>query len=81
MHRTVASLVIAGVMVAGPAWGQSLGTFRWQLQPYCNVVTVNVEQQGSAYVISGSDDQCSSAGGRAAVTGTAFGNPDGSDHQ
>jgi hypothetical protein len=30
------------ISVVGDAGAQSLGTFRWQLQPYCNVVTVAI---------------------------------------
>jgi len=75
-----------GVMMAGavmvaagaaPGDAQSLGTFRWQLQPYCNVVTVQVEQRGAVYTLDGFDDQCGAAQ-RATVVGLATPNPDGS---
>ena len=56
---------------------QSLGTFRWQLQPYCNVLTVVVTQVGSVYRVEGTDDQCGAATS-ASVIGTAFQNPNGS---
>jgi hypothetical protein len=56
---------------------QSLGTFRWQLQPYCNVLTVVVTQVGAVYRVEGTDDQCG-ATTRASVIGTAFQNPNGS---
>lgn len=56
---------------------QSLGTFRWQLQPYCNVLTVTVTQVGAVYRVEGTDDQCGAAT-RASVIGTAFQNPNGS---
>lgn len=59
------------------ASAQSLGTFRWQLQPFCNVVTVNVIQQGGIYTLDGSDDQCGAAA-HATVAGTAILNPNGS---
>ena len=70
--------LIAGAMlaVAANAGAQSLGTFTWQQQPYCNLITVNVVQQGSVYQLDGYDDQCG-AGTRAAVTGMAFPNPNG----
>lgn len=58
------------------AQGTSLGTFRWQLQPYCNVLTVAVVQQGTNYHVDGSDDQCG-ASRLAGVVGLAFVNPDG----
>ena len=53
----VATVVISG----GRADAQPLGTFRWQLQPYCNVVTVTVIQQGAVYTMDGYDDQCGAA--------------------
>ncbi|MCA1584921.1 MAG: hypothetical protein LC791_09170 [Acidobacteria bacterium] len=58
------------------AEAQPLGTFRWQLQPFCNVVTLNVTQAGSIYTLDGYDDLCG-ASTRAAVVGTAFQNPNG----
>jgi hypothetical protein len=68
----------AGLMlaVAAEVGAQSLGTFTWQQQPYCNLITVNVVQQGSVYQLDGYDDQCG-AGTRASVTGMAFPNPNG----
>lgn len=58
------------------AQAQPLGTFRWQLQPYCNVVVVNAAQDGSVYTVDGYDDLCG-ASQRASVVGMAFLNPDG----
>ena len=55
---------------------QPLGTFRWQLQPFCNVVTANVTQNGAVYTIDGYDDQCGAAQ-RAPLVGLATPNPDG----
>jgi hypothetical protein len=60
-----------------PAASQTLGTFRWQLQPYCNVVSVAVVQSGPAYRLEGYDDQCGQAV-RATATGLAIVNPAGS---
>ncbi len=55
---------------------QPLGTFTWQLQPFCNVVTVNVTQQGFVYTMDGYDDQCGAAR-RAPIVGLGTPNPDG----
>lgn len=66
------------VMIAGltrPAAAQVIGTFRWQLLPYCNVVTLVVTQQGAQYLLDGTDDQCGA--GAAAVRGLGFLNPNG----
>ena len=67
-------LVAAG---AAPAAAQSLGSFTWQLQPFCNKVVVTVTQDGALYHVDGYDDQCG-AGQRAPLVGLATPNPDGS---
>lgn len=59
------------------ASAQSIGTFAWQQQPFCNVITLNVVQNGAIYLVDGFDDQCG-AGTRAASGGIAFQNPNGS---
>ncbi len=62
---------------AGPAAAQTLGTFQWQLQPYCNVLTVRIDAAGGVYRLDGFDDQCG-APERAPAVGVATLNPDGS---
>ena len=71
-------LVLAAVLsaIASDAAAQSLGTFTWQLQPYCNRLTVNVTQDGAIYTLDGFDDQCG-APQRAPLVGMATPNPDG----
>lgn len=68
-------LVWASLTAGGAA--EAVGTFQWQLQPFCNLLTLSVRQDGGVYTLDGSDDQCG-AGERASVAGTAFLNPDGS---
>jgi len=80
--RAVAFLVLTIVLGAGMLWpgraaAQPLGTFRWQTQPFCNVVAVAVTQVGGTYRIEGTDDQCGAAT-QASVIGMAFPNPNGS---
>ena len=66
-----------GLVSAAHASAQPLGTFRWQLHPYCNVVTLAVTQVGpTQYRFEGLDDLCGAAT-RAAVTGLAVANLDG----
>ena len=65
------------LLLPAAAGAQSLGTLRWQLQPFCNVVTLNVNQQGAVYTLDGFDDQCGAAQ-RAPLVGLATPNPDGS---
>jgi hypothetical protein len=71
-------LLIVILLLSGrvAADAQSLGTFRWQLRPYCNVVTLNVAAAAGIYTLDGFDDQCGAAT-RAPLTGTATPNPDG----
>jgi len=66
--------VLIGVHLAA---AQPLGTFTWQLQPFCNRVTVSVTQNGGIYTLDGFDDQCG-APQRAPLVGLATPNPDGS---
>lgn len=79
MARQIMTALTAAALMAGAtaASAQSLGSFSWQLQPYCNVVTVAVTQNGSTYTLDGYDDQCG-ASQRASVVGMAFSNPNGS---
>jgi hypothetical protein len=42
--------------LGGAASAQELGTFRWQLPPHCNVLTMTVEQRGATYRLDGTDD-------------------------
>ena len=74
------ALGLAVLMVtaaATPASAQPLGTFRWQTQPWCNVISVAVTQTGGAYRLEGTDDGCEITP-RASVIGMAFANLDGS---
>ena len=79
MRRLVCAAGATGLLICGavPARAQSLGTFRWQLQPYCNIVTVQVTQTGGVYRLEGTDDQCG-ASTVAPVVGIAALNPTGS---
>ena len=76
------SLVVGAVLggiVCGvtTAQAQSLGSFTWQLQPFCNRLIVNVTETGEIYTLDGYDDQCG-APQRAPLVGMATPNPDGS---
>jgi hypothetical protein len=76
---TIARILSATLVLGAPAptaTAEPLGTFRWQLQPFCNVVTLHVTRTGDVYTLAGFDDLCS-AGKRASAIGSAFPNPDG----
>jgi hypothetical protein len=73
-----AALVLSLLGLAAPsASAQSLGTFRWQLQPYGSVLNLNVTQQGAIYTLDGFESQC---GGNASlpVSGIAVPQANGS---
>lgn len=71
------TIVMSLLFAATSASAQSLGTFRWQLQPYCNVLTLTVTQVGGTYRLEGVDELCGGATSAAAI-GVAFPRPDGS---
>jgi hypothetical protein len=76
MRTALPVLVVGWLSSSVPATAQPLGTFRWQLLPYCNVLTLNVSQHGGIYTLDGTDDRCG-ADQAASARGLAFLNPNG----
>ncbi|MEZ5289365.1 MAG: hypothetical protein R2712_32105 [Vicinamibacterales bacterium] len=76
MTKRLALLALLALLYPRDIPAQVLGVFRWQMQPYCNLVTFTVIQQGPAYQLTGSDDLCG-APQVAPATGTATLNPNG----
>ena len=74
--RVLALAGLIGFLLPTVSLAQPLGSFRWQIQPYCNVLSISVVQQGGIYLLDGTDDQCG-APQQASVAGLAFQNPDG----
>ena len=72
----IAALAVGLTLTAVHATAQPLGTYRWQIQPHCNVLTINVTQQAGIYTLDGTDDRCGEAQA-ASVVGIAFLNPNG----
>jgi hypothetical protein len=72
-HALLVALFVLATASAAPA--QVLGPFRWQTQPFCNVLTLTATQQGGLFLLTGTDDLCGA--GLAPVTGTAVVNGDG----
>lgn len=69
--RVVLVLAALTTLGASVASAQPLGTFRWQAQPFCNVIEVAVTRQGGVFALDGSDDLCG-APQRGSVFGTAL---------
>ncbi len=70
-HRN-ASLVRAFVLLGGlvaPAASEAqvFGTFAWQMQPYCNVVTLTLSLTPAGFLVDGTDNQCGAANKAGAV--------------
>ncbi len=76
-YRLAGLVLVIWSLAPSFAAAQPFGTFRWQVLPYCNVITVAITQNGSVYRLEGTDDQCG-APVAAALTGLAFINPNGS---
>ncbi len=73
---TVALAAALLTLGSSAAHAQVLGTFNFQLQPYCNVVTMTLTQEGSTFRLAGWDDNCG-ASKRYPMSGTVTQNPDG----
>ena len=73
--RLIALAVVTLLPAAAAA--QPLGTFTWQQQPFCNRSTFTVTFTGQVFTLDGFDDGCGAAA-RAAASGVATLNPNGS---
>ena len=69
-------VIFVSALAADRAQAQPLGTFSWQLQPYCNRLTFAVTHNAGVFTLDGFDDLCGAAV-HAAATGVALLNPDG----
>lgn len=60
IQRLVAAAMVAAALfvTVAESSAQVIGTFRWRFEPYCNVVTLTVIQQGPVYSAIGTDDDC-----------------------
>ena len=75
-HWFVATVVACAGLSASSASAQVLGTFRWQFAPYCNTITLTIQQVAGQFVANGFDDLCGAARTAPAI-GSAHLNPDG----
>lgn len=76
MHRRFALIVLALCLWPRASAAQVFGTFAWQMQPYCNTLTLTLTSTPTGFSLSGYDDMC---GGnpRSTASGQAVFNPDG----
>jgi hypothetical protein len=75
---TARSVLAAVMLVCGMsgASAQVLGTFAWQMQPYCNRITLTLTSVGGNFTLDGFDDQCG-ATNRASAVGVGTFNASG----
>jgi hypothetical protein len=65
------------LIVAPPAGAESLGTFRWQMLPFCNVLAANITRESAdSFSITGWDNKCGGPS-RDGIYGAFFFNPRG----
>ena len=73
MKRLVSFVLsLVSILIASSAGAQVLGTFSWQMHPYCNVVTLTLTTTPSGYTIDGADNQCGAANQASAVGLASF---------
>jgi hypothetical protein len=81
-RHALASAAAAAIIVASSAASasaQTIGTFPFALQPFCNVIQLTVTLEGNTYRLAGWDDGCG-ATVRQPVFGTIAPNGDGTLH-
>lgn len=68
----VASLLLVASALPLTASAQVFGTFPWQMQPYCNVVTLTLTTTPAGFTLDGTDDQCGATNKASAVGVASF---------
>ncbi len=77
MTRRILWLIAAAVvLLPARASAQVFGTFTWQMQPYCNRVTLTLTNSPGGFTLSGSDDRCGAVS-KSGATGVAVFNANG----
>ena len=69
--RVVLALVAVHLAVA-TASAQVFGTFPWQMQPFCNTVTLTLTTVPTGFTLDGVDDQCGATNKASAVGVASF---------
>ncbi len=70
-----AATVLAVLFLPGVSAAQVFGTFTWQMQPYCNRVTLTLTSTPAGFTLDGSDDAC--GGNTGGASGMAVFTPAG----
>lgn len=76
MNLTRVRLVLGALCVtlcaASSASAQVFGTFAWQMQPYCNIVSLTLSSSPAGFVLEGTDNQCGAVDKASAVGVASF---------
>ena len=77
MTRTILWLSAVAVLLSpAGASAQVFVTFTWQMQPFCNRVTLTLINSPGGFTLSGSDDRCGAVS-KSGATGVAVFNANG----
>jgi len=74
--RLLFAIVFLACLSTLSASAQVFGTFAWQMQPYCNVVSLTLTNTPAGFTLDGTDDQCG-APDKASAVGVAMFNGGG----
>lgn len=69
--RFVLALCVT-LCAASSASAQVFGTFAWQMQPYCNIVSLTLSSSPAGFVLEGTDNQCGAVDKASAVGVASF---------
>jgi len=74
--RFVLGALCISVCAASSASAQVFGTFAWQMQPYCNIISLTLSSSPAGFVLEGTDNQCGAVD-KASALGVASFNANG----
>lgn len=70
--RFVLGAMCVTLCAASSASAQVFGTFAWQMQPYCNIVSLTLSSSPAGFVLEGTDNQCGAVDKASAVGVASF---------
>lgn len=74
MRTTTRAFMLVLLILLRPSttWAQVFGTFSWQLQPFCNAVTLTLTRSPAGFTVDGTDDLCGAFDKASAVGVASF---------
>lgn len=70
--RFVLGAICVTLCAASSASAQVFGTFAWQMQPYCNIISLTLSSSPAGFVLEGTDNQCGAVDKASAVGVASF---------